>query len=163
MKYAQATPGRIFVIRLEDGEILHEVIEGFARKHKIASAFLVAVGGADRGSRLVAGPEEENRRPVPPLIRVLEEVSEIAGIGTIFPGEDGTPLLHIHLACGHGDKTVTGCGRTGVKIWQVAEVVLCELTGTEARRIYEPDTGFTLLDPQPDRVKHQKDQSPNPG
>jgi predicted DNA-binding protein with PD1-like motif len=30
MKYSEAKPGRIFVIRLEDGEIVHEVIEAFA-------------------------------------------------------------------------------------------------------------------------------------
>lgn len=30
MKYSEARPGRIFVLRLEDGEIVHEVIERFA-------------------------------------------------------------------------------------------------------------------------------------
>ncbi|MDY6863052.1 MAG: DUF296 domain-containing protein, partial [Thermodesulfobacteriota bacterium] len=29
MKYSQAKPGRIFVIRLEDGDIIHEEIEKF--------------------------------------------------------------------------------------------------------------------------------------
>ncbi|HEC32525.1 MAG TPA: DUF296 domain-containing protein, partial [Deltaproteobacteria bacterium] len=29
MKYAEAKLGRVFVIRLEDGEIVHEVVEKF--------------------------------------------------------------------------------------------------------------------------------------
>ena len=31
MKYSEAKPGRIFVIRLEDGDIVHEAIESFAK------------------------------------------------------------------------------------------------------------------------------------
>jgi predicted DNA-binding protein with PD1-like motif len=85
---------------------------------------------------------------VPPLIRVLDGVHEIAGVGTIFPGADGKPLLHIHLACGREGKNVTGCGRTGVKVWQVAEVIMVELTGTTARRMLDPGTGFELLQPE---------------
>jgi predicted DNA-binding protein with PD1-like motif len=32
MKYSEAKPGRIFVLRLEDGDILHESVETFARE-----------------------------------------------------------------------------------------------------------------------------------
>ncbi len=148
MKYSEARPGRIFVIRLEDGEILHEAVEKFAVEKGIERAYLIAVGGAGEGSTLVVGPEDPDARPVPPLTRVLGGVHEIAGVGTIFPGEDGRPLLHIHLACGRDAGTVTGCGRTGVKVWQVAEVILVELTGTGARRKLDPETGFELLQPE---------------
>ena len=58
-KYSQAIPGRIFVIRLEDGDTVHETIESFARKHAIGAATLVIPGGADKGSRLVVGPEDD--------------------------------------------------------------------------------------------------------
>jgi predicted DNA-binding protein with PD1-like motif len=147
VKYSQAQPGRIFVIRLEDGEILHEVLEKFAADRGVERAYLIAVGGAGTGSALVVGPEDPEARPVPPLTRILDGVHEIAGVGTLFPGADGRPLLHIHLACGREGKTVTGCGRTGVKVWQVAEVIMVELTGTDARRKLDPGTGFELLQP----------------
>jgi predicted DNA-binding protein with PD1-like motif len=55
MKYSQAYPGRIFILRLEDGEILHETIEAFAREHSITAAAVIAVGGADEGSKLIVG------------------------------------------------------------------------------------------------------------
>lgn len=147
MKYSEAEQGRIFVIRLEDGEVLHEVVEKFAADRGVERAYLIAVGGAGPGSTLVTGPRDPDARPVPPLTRVLEAVHEIAGVGTLFPGSDGRPLLHIHLACGREAETVTGCGRTGVRVWQVAEVILVELTGTDARRKLDEETGFELLQP----------------
>ncbi|MFH1039388.1 MAG: PPC domain-containing DNA-binding protein [PVC group bacterium] len=147
MKYSEAEQGRTFVIRLEDGEVLHEVIEKFAADLGIERAFLIAVGGAGPGSTLVVGPEDKDARPVSPLTHVLDDVHEIAGVGTLFPDSGGRPMLHLHLACGREDHTVTGCGRTGVRTWQVAEVILVELLGTSARRETDPDTGFELLQP----------------
>ena len=35
MKYSQAKQGRVFVIRLEDGDVIHEEIEKFAREKGI--------------------------------------------------------------------------------------------------------------------------------
>ena len=45
MKYSQAKQGRVFVMRLEDGETVHEEIERFAREHSIAAAALIIIGG----------------------------------------------------------------------------------------------------------------------
>ena len=148
MKYSEVKRGRTFILRLEDGEILHEVIEDFARKHDIRAGFIILVGGADEGSTLVVGPKDEDASPIPPRTHELKEISEVAGTGTLFPDEEGNPLLHVHLACGHGDRTVTGCGRTGVKVWKILEVILVELTGTDAFRKFDPTTGFSLLQPE---------------
>ncbi len=150
MKYCQAQPGRTFILRLEDGEILHETVERFAAEQGIGAASLIAVGGADRESRLVVGPRDGRARPVTPMEHVLEDVHEIAGVGTLFAGEDGRPVLHMHLAAGRQADTVTGCVRNGVRVWQVMEIVLWEMTGTAAVRCKDQATGFALLDPAPD-------------
>ena len=147
MHYSQAKQGRIFVIRLEDGEILHETIEGFATEQGIQAAFLMVLGGADGQSRLVVGPEDGRAVPVVPMIHELENVHEIVGTGTLFPDEEGKPVLHMHAAGGRLDSTITGCVRAGVKIWLVAEVVLIELLETTAVRRLEPGSGFKLLNP----------------
>jgi predicted DNA-binding protein with PD1-like motif len=55
--------------------------------------------------------------------------------------------LHAHIASGRNRETVTGCVRRGVKVWQVMEVVLFELTATTASRRLDPATGFELLQP----------------
>jgi len=147
MQYSQAQQGRTFVLRLEDGEMVHEEIERFARDKGITAAALIIVGGAAGGSRLVVGPERGDARPVTPAIHILGDVHEVAGTGTLFPDEEGGPTLHLHMACGRGDHTVTGCIRAGVKVWQILEVILFELTDTPGRRVVDPDLGFKLLQP----------------
>jgi predicted DNA-binding protein with PD1-like motif len=147
MKYTQAHFGCIFVIRLEDGEILHETIETFASEHVITAAAVIALGGADEGSRLVVGPEHGRRKPVTPMEYLLDDVHEIAGVGTIFPGKDNKPVLHMHIASGQKDSTITGCVRRGVKVWQVMEVILFEFVDTTACRVLDKQLGFELLEP----------------
>lgn len=137
----------MFVIRLEDGDIVHEELERFAREKSIQAASVIALGGADAGSRLVVGPEKARETPIRPLEHVLENVHEISGVGTVFPDETGKPILHMHMTCGRKGKTVTGCIRSGVKTWQVMEVVLLELLDTQGSRLPDPATGFKLLEP----------------
>jgi predicted DNA-binding protein with PD1-like motif len=146
MKFSQAKQGRVFVIRLEDGDIVHEELERFAREQSIRAASLIAVGGADTGSRLIVGPEKARAAPIRPLEHVLENVHEISGVGTIFPDEADHPVLHMHMACGRNGKTVTGCIRSGVKTWQVMEIILLELVDTQGVRVPDPATGFKLLE-----------------
>jgi predicted DNA-binding protein with PD1-like motif len=150
MKYSEGRTGRIFVLRLEDGEVIHQEIENFARNQHIQAAALIALGGADRDSKLVVGPLESREIPVVPINFILENVCEITGTGTLFPDEDGNPILHMHMAFGHNDRTVTGCIRSGVKVWRVVEVVLFELIGFKAVRRTEPPTCFKLLQPEHD-------------
>jgi predicted DNA-binding protein with PD1-like motif len=147
MKYSQAELGRIFVLRLEAGETVHEVIEQFARDRDIKAATLVALGGADRDSRLVVGPEHQNAIPVNPMEHILENPHEITGTGTIFPDDEGQLVLHMHMACGRQNSTITGCVRRGVKVWLYMEVILIELVGSTGIRRLHPQTGFKLLQP----------------
>ena len=53
----------------------------------------------------------------------------------------------MHMACGRNGKTVPGCIRSGVKTWQVMEVILVELIDTQGVRLPDPATGFKLLEP----------------
>jgi predicted DNA-binding protein with PD1-like motif len=147
MKYSEAKQGRIFVIRLEDGETVHEEIEKFAREQSIAAAAMIIVGGADEGSKLVVGPERGRAKTINPMDHILNNVHEIAGTGTLFPDEEGNPIIHMHMACGRNANTVTGCIRNGVKVWQIMEVVLFELIDTTGKRVLDPDLGFKLLNP----------------
>jgi predicted DNA-binding protein with PD1-like motif len=147
MKYSTARQGRVFVIRLEDGDILHEEIEQLARVEGIEAGMLIVVGGADTESRLVVGPEKGREEPVQPMERVLSNVHEVAGTGTLFPNPQGDPVLHMHIACGRENDTTTGCVRKGVKVWHVMEVILIELVNSTGTRQLDPKTGFELLRP----------------
>lgn len=78
---------------------------------------------------------------------MLDNVHEVAGTGTLFPDENGEPVLHMHMACGRDGSTITGCVRNGVKVWQVMEVVVQEIVDTTGVRRPDPVTGFELLIP----------------
>ena len=147
MKFCEAKEGRIFIIRLEDGDVLHEQLERFAKELRIRAASVICLGGADQDSRLITGPKSGRARPISPNEVILNEVHEVTGVGTIFPNELGNPVLHMHLACGREGKTVTGCVRRGVKVWHVMEIILTELIGHQASRQPDSSTGFELLVP----------------
>ncbi len=147
MLFSEAKQGRTFIIRLEDGEIVHETLEKFAVEHSIKAATLIILGGADKGSRLIVGPQQGRATPIMPMQHELYEAHEVTGTGTIFPDEEGNPILHLHMACGREENTVTGCVRDGVKVWHVMEVVMFEITSTTALRKPDPQIGFKLLIP----------------
>ncbi len=147
MKYSTATLGRALVVRLEDGDVVHEAIEAAARAAGVARAAVVLLGGADAGSRVVVGPEDGRAAAITPMERVLHDVHEVAGVGTLFPDEDGRPVLHLHAAFGRDAQVTAGCVRLGVTTWLVGEAVLIELLGSDAVRRADPRTGFGLLDP----------------
>jgi len=147
MKYSQAKQGRIFVIRLEDGDVLHEAIEIFAAQKSISAAALIVLGCADEGSTLVVGPREGRTLPIEPMTHILQNVHEVAGVGTVFPDDEGKPILHMHMACGRRAETTTGCVREGVRVWHVMEIILFELLESTGLRLLEPASGFKLLNP----------------
>jgi predicted DNA-binding protein with PD1-like motif len=147
MRFSEAKQGRIFVIRLEDGEILHECIERFAREQGIEAATVVLLGGADAGSRLIVGPEADRADPIVPCDIVLDRMHEVTGTGTLFLDPQGNPMLHAHIACGRGDVAKTGCVRRGIRVWHVMEVVVFELLGSTARRRVDAATGLEMLSP----------------
>ncbi len=147
MKYSRASLGRVFIIRLEDGEIIHEMIEEFAIEQGIGSAALIAVGGVDKESKLIVGPEKGRCKPINPMEYILDETHEIVGTGTLFWDEDKRPVLHMHVSCGRKGETITGCVRNGVKTWHILEIILFELVGTKSRRVLDARTGFKLLEP----------------
>ena len=148
MIYSQAKAGRVFVIRLEDGEIIHKEIEELALKENIQRGFLVLVGGADNGGKLVVGPEDGRSAPIVPMEHQLQGVHEALGTGTLFPDSQGQPTLHMHIACGRDGQSVAGCIRLRVKAWHVLEIILYELIDNSSVRRPDPETGFSLLRPE---------------
>ncbi|MEJ2664152.1 MAG: hypothetical protein P8107_08945 [Spirochaetia bacterium] len=51
------------------------------------------------------------------------------------------------MAAGRKNSAVAGCVREGVKTWHIMEVILFELTGSSAKRAWDEETGFALLEP----------------
>jgi predicted DNA-binding protein with PD1-like motif len=146
MEFTEAKLGRIFILRLHQGECLHESIERFASQKKVNSALCFFLGGANDRSKVVMGPEDGKALPPEPIVTLLRGVHEACGVGTIFTDEQGTPKLHMHASFGRREKTVSGCVRMGVDIWQIGEVVILELAKCSAKRARNKDTGFEFLE-----------------
>jgi len=144
MKAAQGEIGRVFVLRLEDGDRLPDSLEEFAAENKVRSAFCALVGGAGQG-KVVVGPRDGNSDTIEPMLAHLSQVHEAAAVGTIFPDAGGRPKLHMHAALGRGQSALCGCVRTGVDIWRIAEVVMIELKDLAMSRKIDPTFGFEIL------------------
>lgn len=145
MQYGEGRLGRIFALRLEEGERLNEAIEAFARQHGIQGAMVIYLGGAADGSRIVVGPEANRGEAIIPMIHVLCGAQEVLALGTLFPNEAGDPVLHLHAGTGREGHASVGCTRAGVDVWLVGEVIILEILGTAGQRQKEPQTGFQLL------------------
>ena len=146
MKACEGKVGRVFVIRLEDGDVVPEAVERFAEEKGISVGHAILIGGIGSGE-VVVGPRRTEDRPPDPMLLPLDGAHEVAGVGVLAPGEDGKPVLHMHAALGRSGMTLTGCLRKGVTTWLVGEVILYEIVGTNAARVADEETGFALLDP----------------
>jgi len=148
MQFTEAKLGRIFVLRLHDGDRLPDVLESFAAEKNVSTALCFFLGGAKENSRVVVGPKDGSALPPEPMVTLLKGVHEACGVGTIFADEDGKPKLHMHTSFGRNENTVTGCVRMGVDVWQIGEVVMLELACVKARRVKNRETGFEFLEIQ---------------
>jgi predicted DNA-binding protein with PD1-like motif len=146
MQFTEAKIGRVFVLRLHDGDHLPDALEIFAAQNKLKSALCFFIGGAKKDSRVVVGPKGDGSLPVEPALTLLSGVSEVCGVGTIFTNENGKPTLHMHASFGRGEKAITGCLRKGVDVWLIGEVIMLELTSASVRRVIDKETGFELLE-----------------
>jgi predicted DNA-binding protein with PD1-like motif len=146
MQFTEAKLGRVFVLRLHDGDRLPDVLEAFAAEKSVSTALCFFLGGAKENSRVVVGPKDGNALPPEPMVTLLEGVHEACGVGTIFADEDGKPKLHMHSSFGRSENTVTGCVRMGVDVWKIGEVVLLELACDKACRGKNKETGFEFLE-----------------
>jgi len=146
LKYSEANLGRIFILRLENGDRIPDTIEDFAKRKGVNSATVLFLGGAKEESKVVAGPKDGYAESIVPNLKELIGVSEALGVGTIFINEEEIPKLHLHSAFGRKENTITGCTREGVDIWHIGEVIILELINTSAQRKVDPETGFKLLE-----------------
>jgi len=146
MKSSEGQVGRVFVIRLEDGDTVPDCIERFAEENGVMLGQAILVGGIG-GGEVVVGPRKSDEMPPEPMLLPIDGAHEVAGVGVLAPGGDGRPVLHIHAALGRSGRTMTGCLRPGVSTWVVGEVILYEITGAKASRVMDEATGFELLQP----------------
>jgi uncharacterized protein len=144
MKSSEGKIGRVFVLRLEDGDMVPACIENFAEEKGIKVGQVVLIGGIGDG-QVVVGPRKTGEMPPDPVLLPIEGAHEVVGVGIIAPNKEGKPKMHIHAAMGRAGRTLTGCLRYGAKTWLVGEAIIYEITGTKARRLPDKASGFDLM------------------
>jgi len=144
MKATEGKAGRVFIIRLEDGDVIPGCIEQFARQKGVKNGFVLLVGGLGSG-QIVAGPRDSAAMPPEPMLIPVDGAHEVVATGILAPGEDGKPNLHMHGSLGRSGQSKTGCLRPGVKTWLIGEAILYEITGAQAARARDSKSGFSLL------------------
>jgi predicted DNA-binding protein with PD1-like motif len=134
MQYTEGQLGRVFVVRIDDGEDMLSSLRHFISEKDIRAGSIIFLGALMNG-RMVTGPEEPVIPPVPHFV-MFEGGWEVFGVGTIYPGEGG-PHIHYHASVGRSGHALTGCLREEAVTYLIVEAVIQEFVGLSARREFD--------------------------
>jgi predicted DNA-binding protein with PD1-like motif len=179
MQYTEGQLGRVFVVRIDDGEDMIASLRQFIDDKAIQAGSMIFLGALMEG-KMVTGPEEPIIPPVPHFV-YFEGGWEVFGVGTIYPGEGG-PHIHYHASVGRAGHALTGCLREKATTYLIVEAIIYEITGLSARREFdekmqihlpvlgdqdEPDTGKPSKEGEPElpaaREEKKEEKSELPG
>jgi len=141
MQYTEGQIGRVFVVRIDDGEDMLISLHQFINDKGIQAGSILFLGALMNG-RMVTGPEDPVIPPVPHFV-MFEGGWEVFGVGTIYPGECG-PHIHYHASVGRSGHALTGCLREKAITYLIIEAVIMEFNGLSARREFDKKTQVHL-------------------
>jgi len=141
MQYTEGQIGRVFVVRIDDGEDMLISLRQFISDKSIQAGSILFLGALMNG-RMVTGPEDPVIPPVPHFV-LFEGGWEVFGVGTIYPGEGG-PHIHYHASVGRSGHALTGCLREKAITYLIVEAVIMEFNGLSARREFDKRTQVHL-------------------
>ena len=141
MQYTEGQIGRIFVVRIDDGEDMLTTLHQFVQDKGVVAGSVIFLGALREG-KMATGPEEPVIPPVPHFV-FFEGGWEVFGVGTIYPCEGG-PDIHVHSSVGRAGHALTGCLRETAVTYLIVEAVIYEITGLSARREFDPKTQVSL-------------------
>jgi predicted DNA-binding protein with PD1-like motif len=136
MQYTEGQIGRVFVVRIDDGEDMLITLRQFINNKSVYAGSILFLGALMNG-RMVTGPEEPVIPPVPHFV-MFEGGWEVFGVGTIYPGEGG-PHIHYHASVGRSGHALTGCLREKAITYLIVEAVVLEFIGLSARRVFDKE------------------------
>ena len=141
MQYTEGQLGRVFVVRIDDGEDMLISLRKFIDDKSVQAGSILFLGALMNG-RMVTGPEDPVIPPVPHFV-MFEGGWEVFGVGTIYPGEGGSHI-HYHASVGRSGHALTGCLREKAITYLIIEAVIFEFTGLSARREFDKKTQVHL-------------------
>jgi predicted DNA-binding protein with PD1-like motif len=138
-RFWEASPGRIWVGRLETGDDLVDEIERLCAEHDVRAAWVSAIGAVKRAA--FAYYEQDERRY---LELGSTEHHESTGCFGNISIRDDRPLLHAHATfASRSGAAVGGHLLRGCEVF-AAEVTIREMTGVELIRTPDEVSGLAL-------------------
>ena len=142
MQYREGRTGRVFLLKVEDGDDLLAELKDIVVREDVRVAVMFLLGGVG-GAAVVVGPKRKEIPPEPQW-RSFGDGRELLGIGTVYWGDEG-PMIHLHASIGRGDDVLTGCLREKASVYLVAEVIIMEILDTGALRRLDHNLGLHVL------------------
>ena len=137
----KAVPGQYVAGSVE--EVMRE-LGAFAKSQNIVAAQLTAIGALSDAMLAYFDWEKRDYQSIP----VREQVEVASLIGDVALAPSGGPSLHIHLVLGRRDATALAGHLIQAHVRPTLEVIINE-SPTHLRKIYDPDSGLALIDPNP--------------
>jgi len=128
-----------YLIRLEPGDEVIESLKRFASEHKVGFAELSAIGTF---RRVTLGYFDVTAN-VYRHQTVEEQVEVLSLSGNISRGEDGEPVVHLHVTVGRSDYHTLGGHLVEATVNPTLEVVVTTIPATVHRR-RDPATGLMM-------------------
>jgi uncharacterized protein len=131
MQYFSAiNSGRVFVLRLDQGDLLLESIRAFIQKENIQDAYIAsAIGTLD--CCVMHMVMTTGYPPVEHFERWDDKPLELSSIDGIIA--DGVP--HLHMVVSDHEKAYSGHLEEGCRILYLGEIVIVELSQSGIKRV----------------------------
>jgi predicted DNA-binding protein with PD1-like motif len=131
---------RTIVAILDTGDEVKDALGALARQEGLDAASFTAIGAFSKAVIRFFDWQKKDYQP----IRVDEQVEVASLLGDIALGEDGEPMLHIHVVLGRSDGSALAGDLGEATVRPTLEVVITE-TATHLRRKHDPETGLPLI------------------
>lgn len=127
------------IYKLEKGTSLTDGILTIAKKEKVRTARVEAIGGVN-SLQLAFFNHEEKRYEE----RKFEEFMEVTSLLGNITLKDGKPFLHMHGTFGRRDSSVIGGHLVSATVFPMLEVVITPTKNTANRR-FDEETGLNVI------------------
>lgn len=142
MKFKETNQsGRIFVIKLEEGDEVVDSLKLFVKEHKIKGGFFTAIGALSKGTLSFYNAEKKTYDNT-----TYDEDLEVTSLIGNVAWKDGEPIIHPHITLGRGNNSAIAghCGSPSI-VSVAMEFYLVE-TNKQIDRIYDEKWNLVLLD-----------------
>ena len=137
-----ASGKRTFVAVLETGDAVKAALTRFAEAEGLSAAQITAIGAFERATIRYFDWDTRAYVPIP-----IDEQVEVASLnGDIALGEDGSPMLHIHVVLGRRDGSALAGDLDEGTVRPTLEVIVTE-SPDHLVRVHDPVTRLPLIRP----------------